>query len=189
MLKKLINSDIPQVAKIHKEELSGFLPELGEEFLQAFYKNSLNVPEMFTYVDRENDHISGFITGIMTPNELYKKIIFQDVILYITIILRHLITHPLHIVKIMKIFSYPGFSDNVPELLTIAVSKSVQGRGIGRKLFNQIVRDFQKRKVNKFRISVYDRLRSNGFYRKIGCNLESSFMFLGEKMNYYSYNI
>ena len=189
MINKLTLKEISSVARIHKEELSGFLPELGEEFLQAFYKNSLNIPEMFTFIDCENDHICGFATGIISPKGLYKKIIIQNKILFIILILRHLITHPFQIVKMVKILTYPGFSDDITELLTIAIPKSEQGRGRGKKLFKQIANNFQKKGINKFRISVYDRLPSNGFYKRIGCKLENSFEFLDEKMNYYSYNI
>lgn len=215
MLKKLTVDDIDQVAKIHREELSGFLPELGKEFLEKFYKVSLDIPEMFTLVERRNGQVLGFVTGVASAKGLYKKIFFRDVLSFTILLLRYFITHSKEVVKIGKIITYPGFSDDSPELLTIAVERKHQRRGIGRKLFFKVVEEFGKRdrpckiknlqgkgdkgdggnkgkKVKnrgKFFVSVYDRLPANAFYKKIGCAFYCSFDFLGEKMNYYSCEI
>lgn len=189
MIRGLEIKDIPQVAVIHMRELSGFLPELGEKFLQAFYRTSLDIPEMFTYVESQNEQVYGFTTGINTAGGLYKKIILKDVFLFIPLFLSYLFTHPSGAVKIIKTLAYPGFADNSPELLTIAVKKNHQGRGIGKKLFMQVAREFKIRNIEEFKISVYDRLTANRFYLKIGCRFDRSFEFLGEKMNYYKYEI
>jgi len=77
----------------------------------------------------------------------------------------------------------------VAELLTIAVDQHFQRKGIGKKLFEKTIHEFIKRKIHKFKISVYDKLPANEFYLKVGCKMDSSFEFLGEKMNYWKYNI
>ncbi|MBI5452439.1 GNAT family N-acetyltransferase [Candidatus Gottesmanbacteria bacterium] len=189
MIRKLSITDIPQVARIHKQELSGFLPELGLQFLENFYKASLDIPEMFTLVEKKNEQILGFVSGIESAKGLYKKVIFKNPIGFAILFLRYFVTHPEKIVKMVKILSYPGFADDSPELLTIAVKKDYQKRGIGKNLFQKTVEEFTKRKIKKFKISVYDKLPANGFYKKIGCKFVNSFEFLGEKMNYYSYEI
>ncbi len=189
MIKSLIISDIPQVAKIHKQELSGFLPELGDEFLKKFYSVSLSTPEMFTLVEKKNEQILGFVSGIRSAKGLYHKVILKDLFGFGILFLRYIVTHPEKIVKMLKILTYPGFAMDSPELLTIAVKKEYQKQGIGKKLFHEVAKEFQKREIKRFKISVYDRLPANGFYKKIGCKFNSSFEFLGEKMNYYSFNI
>ncbi len=189
MIQKLSKDDISQVARLHKTELSGFLPELGEDFLIKFYRATLTIPEVFTLVEKNNEQILGFITGITQVKGLYKKVILNNPLGFIILFLRYFIVHPENIVKTVKILSYPGFSSDIPELLTIAVGKEYQRRGIGRKLFKELVAEFKKRKVKKLLVSVYDRLPANMFYKKIGCRFEKSFPFLGEKMNYYSFRI
>lgn len=187
MIEDLTLNDILQVANIHKQELSGFLPELGEEFLKKFYQVNLDIPEMFTLVEKENEQILGFVSGIESAKGLYKKVILRNPVGFGILLLRYFITHPKEIVKMLKILTYPGFKDNSPELLTIAVIGRLQRKGIGTKLFNACRLEFQKRGIKKFKISVYDRLSANEFYKKIGCKFDQSFEFLGEKMNYYSY--
>jgi len=187
MLRKMGLHDIDQVAKIHQAELSGLLSELGEMFLKKFYKTSLSVPEMFTIVEAKNGQILGFATATVSMKGLYKKIILKDIPGFGISLLKYFSTHPSGIFQTVKIFTYPGFTDDIPELLTIAVAKKWQKRGIGRKLFQEIVREFKKRKITSFRVSAYGRLLANEFYQKIGCSLERSFDFMSEKMNYYRY--
>jgi len=189
MIKKLTSQDINQVAKLHRRQLPGFLSELGEEFLGKFYKVSLGIPEIFTLVEKRNGQMIAFACCAESAKDLYGKIIFRDILSFGMIFLRYFITHIKDSVKLVKTLSYPGFRDDIPELLTIAVKKEHQGKGIGRKLFTAAVEEFRKRGVEKFQISVYDRLPANKFYQKIGCKFERSFDFLGEKMNYYSYKI
>lgn len=188
-IKKLSKEDINQVTRIHKEELPGFLSELGEGFLKKFYRQSLYIPELFTFVVKENEQILGFVTGITATKGLYKKIILRDSLGFGVIFLRYLITHLDKIFKIFQTITYPGFSHDTPELLTIAVIKKQQRRGLGRKLFGKAVDEFRKRGIKNLKISAYARLPANGFYKKMGCKRQSSFMFLGERMNYYRYNI
>lgn len=189
MIREMVHVDVVQVVRLHKQEIPGFLPELGEEFLKKFYKVSLSIPEIFTYVAKEDEQILGFVSAITSTKGFHKKIIFKDIAGFAIIFLRYFITHPEKIVKILRILSYPGFFDNSPELLTIAIAKKYQRRGIGSKLFKKTAAEFKKRGFKKFKVSVYDKLPVNQFYKKVGCQFEKSFIFLGEKMNYYSYEI
>jgi len=185
MITSLHATDIPQIVKIHKNELHGFLSDLGEGFLIKFYEVSLHIPEMFTLVEKENEQILGFVTGAIRVKGLYKKMIFKNPFMFGILFLGYFITHPLQLVKLCQLVSYPGFKDDIPELLTIAVKKDYQSRGIGTKLFKEVIKEFKKKGFKKFRVSVYDKLSANEFYKKMGCRFEKSFEFLGEKMNYY----
>ena len=188
MLKPLCQNNIDQVAKIHQKELSGFLSQLGVRFLEKFYRVSLDISEMFTYIDENQGKVMGFVSGIENPRGLNKKVIMKEPFGFIYHILRYFITHPTEGVKIVKTLTYPGFTSNSPELLSIAVSKAYQKKGIGKKLFEKVIQEFRERGYDKFKISVYDRLEANGFYQKMGCKKITSFLFLGEEMNYYLYS-
>jgi len=189
MIKKLISQDIKAVSAIHQTELPGFLSQFGSEFLEKFYRESLHIPELFTFIEKEDEQVIGLITGATSLDGLYFKVIKRDILGFFSLIMKYFITHPTSIIKTIKILTYPGFSHKDSELLTIAVSRRYQKRGIGSKLFVSVVKEFEKRKINHFRIGVYERLKANGFYRKIGCRKLHSFNFLGEGMNYYIYTV
>lgn len=189
MINGLTIEDIPQVVKIHKEQLPGFLAELGEGFLTKFYEVSLSIPEIFTLVEKEDEQVLGIASAVTKVKGLYIKLLSKDLLSFIWLLLNNFITHPENIVKAIRTLTYPGLSDDIPEILTIAVKRDFQRRGIGQKLFRKITHEFKKRSFKKFRVCTYDKLSANIFYKKIGCEFEKSFEFLGEKMNYYSYKI
>lgn len=181
--------DIPLAAQLHYQTLDGLLSQLGLQFLEKYYTSSLLIPEMWTIVEKKNDHIIGLVSATTRVNGLNKRIIMQDPWGFITQFLSIFITQPLLIIKTIKTLTYPGFSGDTPELLTMIVDKKYQKKGIGRKLFDKCAEEFKKRGIKKFRISAYDKLPANGFYLHLGCRKEKDFQFLGEKMNYYSYEI
>lgn len=189
MIRPFELKDIKQVVRLHRAELPGFLSELGIPFLEKFYTHSLSIPEVFTIVEKEDEEILGFATGVVSAGGLYKKIISRDILGFGMLFLRFFIVHPDKLRKTFKTLAYPGFKQHIPELLTIAVAKKHQQRGVGRRLFQKVADEFEKRGMSGFEVSVYERLPAVGFYQKIGCKFVRSFDFLGEKMRYYKYRI
>ena len=189
MIRKMESWDVDEIALIHERELSGFLPEIGQEFLKLFYEVSLALPLMFTFVETDGKRMRGFVSSIEKTKGLYKQVLLRRPVSFGFIFLKYFITHPQKLSKFIKILAYPGFSEDSAELLSIAVDKNHRRKGVGRGLFNKVHQEFKKRGIKKFKISVYDRLPANGFYLKIGCRKIASFDFLGEKMNYYEYSI
>src|SRR3989344_8198488 len=185
MIKKITYKHVRHVADLHKNELSGFLPELGTGFLKLLYKVSLELPEMFTFVEEDKGVVKGFVTSTLEINGLYKKIISRSPLWFMIIFLIYFITHPISLIKFIKILRYPGFKDGGAELLSLAVRDDCRLQGIGRKLLIATAKEFKRRGINKFKISVYERLTANGFYKKNECQIVSRFDFLGEKMIYY----
>lgn len=188
MIRELIESDISAVARIHHQEMIGFLPELGIDFLEKFYRISLYLKNITTFVAFENDQVLGFVCLATRTKGLFFHIIKRDLFGFSFLFLKYFITHPGKIKKLVKVLTYPGFSQGGPELLSIAVQKKQQKKGIGRSLFKKTCQFFKKKGIKKFKVSVYDRLAANIFYRKMGATFYSSFDFLGEKMNYYIYS-
>lgn len=185
MIRKIRKSDINTIAKLHKNELPGFLARLDHSFLKAFYSASLNVSEITIFVVEKKRKVVGFALFATSTQGLYKKIIFQDIIGFVLLFMKNLLKHPSLLIDIFKLLTYPGFHSEGAELLLIAVRASHQKKGIGRQLVEQIVTLCHKQKINVFRVSVYKRLPATAFYRKIGCQFEQSFSFFGEPMQYY----
>lgn len=180
-------ADIEEVAKIHIRELPGFQSILGLPFLRWYYQASRKLPHIFTFVAKENKEVVGLVSCSDNPKSLWLKMFILDPFGCMRIVIPSVALHPQRIRRLLSMLSYPGFSDGRPELLTLAVTKSHQRRGIGRKLVKEATNEFKRRGINTYVISTYDRLAANGFYKKIGCQLIETFNFLGEKMNYYTY--
>lgn len=187
MTSAVTKKDITQVVRIHQQELSGFLSDLGDDFLKKFYQTSLDIPEMHTIVEKENEQIIGFVTYATSVKGLYFRVVCKDILGFAWLFLKYFVTHIDKVIKVFQAFTYPGFREDIPELLTIVVDRNYQRRGIGRRLFAQVAKEIAKKGYREFKISTYERLPANGFYKKIGCKFDRSFHFLGEKMNYYLY--
>lgn len=189
MIKKLDSNDISLAVHLHRQELHGFLSELGNDFLKKFYEVSLGIPEMFTFIDTEENKVTGLVSGVESSEGLMKKIILKDVAGFFPPVMQYAVFHPLSATKMIQSMSYPGFSGTDAELLSIAVDGKSQGKGIGKKLFQKTVDEFKKRKIRNFKVSIYDGMKANTFYTKMGCTFDYQFAFLGKKMNYYKFNI
>ena len=185
--RSLKSEDIERVSRIHGAELPGFLSKLGSEFLEEFYRVLLDMESVFTYVYEERGLIYGFATGTVSSG-LLKTVIFRRPFKFGLIFLGYFITHPFYLANFIKALSYPGLKQNQAELLTIAVDRNYHKRGVGKRLLDAICKEFRRRGINSFMVSVYDRLPANGFYKKMGFEFEKSFEFLGERMNYYEYD-
>ncbi len=188
-IQALTPKTINRVAEIHYHELPGFLSEIGEEFLRKFYKISLKIPEMFTIIAIRDEEILGFSSASVSTEGFNKKILLKAPFSFGWLMLKRFIVKPSLFIKAIRVFFYPGFTHDNPELFSIATDKNYRRTGIGKMLFDGTINEFKKREVNKFLIGVYEKLPANNFYKKIGCSLYDSFDFLGEKMNYYIYEI
>jgi ribosomal protein S18 acetylase RimI-like enzyme len=129
MLTKLSTLDISQVASLHKKELPGFLSKLGVNFLEKFYRSSLKVPDIFTFVYKKDGKVVGFVSGVESTEGLLMKIIKKDPMGLLGSIIISCLKTPSLFFEIVKTLSYPGFSHNDAELLSIAVDDSHQSEG------------------------------------------------------------
>lgn len=188
-MRAMVKDDVLQVAQIHEKELAGFVSQFKHRFLSHFYENTLEVPDMFTFVLAVKGRTVGFVSGTTRVKGMLLAVISKDPLWYILFFMRYFITHPDKIITAIQTLLYPGFSSDEPELLSFAVDKDHRGMGFGKELFRVCAKEFSKRGYRSFLISAYDRLPANGFYTRMGCELIRSFPFHGERMNYYRYRV
>ncbi len=183
--------DIDEVVNIRYKELSsGLLSKLGKKFLYEYSKSLLKTPGIFVFVAKNNDRIVGFVSLTDEIERLHLRVIRNNFWGIFKALIEHLFLHPTSIGKIWETLSYSGFSNGGAELLSMAVDSSHQRKGWGKKIFQKVKREFRKKGIKYFRVSTYEKdIGANFFYKKMGCNLEKSFNFRGEKMNYYIYKV
>ncbi|MFH1392113.1 MAG: GNAT family N-acetyltransferase [bacterium] len=165
--------DATQIARIHKQEISqGFLSSLGEKFLAKLYEAIIKSPGAFVIVAKKNNQIIGFISGCANTKKFYryfvKRYFFQALFI--------LLLKIQNLKKILETLKYSQENKNLPkaELLTIAVIKKYQGRGIAQKLFKKFFQEMRRKKITKFKVIVGENLiRANRFYEKSGFRMHS----------------
>lgn len=160
--------DATKIAEIHYQEINqGFLSQLGERFLANLYQAMIKSPLAFVVVAKANNRIIGLISGCVNLKKFYRYFIKR----YFVQVFFVLLLQIRNFKKIFETLKCSQNNKNLPkaELLSIAVIKKYQGRGIAQKLFKKFLQEMQKRKIKKFKVVVgEDLIRAIKFYEKMG---------------------
>ena len=178
-----------QVATLHKESITtGFLSSLGMDFLECLYKAISVSKNSILIVYLEKDVVAGFVTGTLDITEvnrvLKRKCLFT--------IIKDLIGVVFDQRKLKKLFETYKYSvkDKAmypynlrAELLSIAVDSNFRGKGIAKRLYEELINFFRQKRASEFKIVVGEKLiDAQRFYEKMGAKKVSEFeLHKGEK--------
>ena len=162
--------DALEVAKTHKEEIkNGFLSSFNTFFLRKFYEAIFSSKHSFCVVAKEGAAVIGFVSGVSNINYFYKYFFRKHFFIFVPVFLPKIFNRSF-VKKVFESVFYPqktkGFPE--PELLTFAVKREYQGRGIGKGLLRQLIEEFKKRQIRVFKVLVGSEMNSVGFYKKNG---------------------
>lgn len=184
-IENLKKDQVKSVAKIHKDFLStGFLSKMSSQFLEKMYEGLLKSNESFILVATEDEVVLGFVASSTNVKRLPKNMLTN---LWGKTIFE-IIKRPKILPELFKLPLYPGFSDsqNLCEVLSIAIIPEARGKGIGKKLIYETKSKLKENGYKGFNLSVRENMKeANSFYTKIGLKKIKSSKFLGETINFY----
>lgn len=166
--------DCSSVAKMHREYLDkSFLGTLGEHFLTILYKSLVEWNNGILIIAENGGRAIGFVAGVANTSKFYRYFL-KNYCIKAGFILLSKVFNPDTRRKIIETLRYSKRDEDIllpkAELLSIAVSENYQGKGAGKRLFNELAKEFHSRGVNKFKITVgSELLKARSFYKKIGC--------------------
>ncbi len=184
--------DAAAVASLHQQEISfGFLSSLPHMFLAKFYEGIIRYPGGFCVVAEDGGRVVGFITGI-TDMRAFSRFFLRNFFFSAVFLLPRMIG----ISTIRKLFEslrYSQHQDDLPkaELLTMAVVRDFQGRGVAKEMFTLLLGEMKARGVKAFRVLVGEKLQGAiAWYEKQGFRLtESTSVHDKERSRIYLYTI
>ena len=166
--------DAVHIARIHLREINqGFLSSLGEKFLIKLYEAMILSKNSFVVIAKKNNQIIGFISGSVNARKFYKYFLKK----YFFQVLFVLLLKITNFKKIFETLKYSRENQNLPqaELLSAAVKKEYQGKGVAQKIFRMFVQEMQKQGIKKFKVVVGENLpRAVRFYEKVGFKYHAS---------------
>lgn len=174
-----------EISKIHVVSLSDdFLPSLGVNFLETFYKGIIGKSGVYGFVDIGSGRIRGFIVGTKNMKIFFKQALKANFLKLFVYLFIKLLKKPSLIKKILETFFYPKKETGPKaELIVVAVSKKWQSQGIGRELIKNLEEKFLQNKINNYKLTVHADKKAVYFYEKLGYQRLSSFN-LYDKMWY-----
>lgn len=183
MIRTATLHDVQAISRIHRNELEGdFLPSLGINFLEEFYRILVKNPKIKTFVVYDKSEIKGFIVGTVDTNSVFSSIKSKKGIKLGVYLLIALVNKPLIVKNILQTLFYKGINFPVKaELVVIAVKKNFQNKGLGRKLINNLEVYFRSKGIREYKLTVKQDKKALKIYDHLGYKRRSSFSLYGSK--------
>jgi len=179
-------NDAKTLANIHRSEInSGFLSSLHSMVLTQLYKHLSSTGTLIIATNNENE-IAGFISCVTSLKKFYISFICRKGIIIAPFLLTEVFNAD-RFKKIIEIALLPLKNDKnskpnhkskatspeeLPELLSIAVSKKFQKDGIGGLLLSSLEKELTLQNIKKYRVVAGESLvGANKFYLKNGFKL------------------
>ena len=190
LVRKMLLSDINEVASIHLMAFKGFfLSQLGFEFLKIFYTAFLYSDNNISLVAVDEKNILGVVVGSLKPGMLYKKMFLRNPILLLKILSKKIIKNPFVILKIFRrVETISKFTKFDCELMSICVKPSDASKGIGKMLECGFSIEAKKKGCKTIMLTTdkVDNEKANNFYKGLGYRLVEEYITKeGRLMNRY----
>ena len=152
-----------QVAALHQEEIDGgFLSSLATGSLSLLYAALArsNCVILLAAIRAQNGgQVAGFICGSTDTSRVYRDVLLRSGFRILLTLLPMLLCLG-NVIKITETLLYPTrrAREDLPrtEILNFCVSRRLQGRGIGRRLFAELMQEFRKRGITRCKIVTGD---------------------------------
>lgn len=182
---------IENITKLHLEAFDGFfLSELGSEFLSTYYNSVRENDRGVLLGCFEGKKLLGFCAATTLSEGFNKYLVISNFFSFSKIGLFLLFTRPNALLRLLKNFtkSDPSVSDNgqYAELLSIGVSPTAQGKGIGKKLLMALEEYLNEMNVPQLSLTTdfYDNEKTLNFYKGLGYEIMYDFVAYPDRRMY-----
>ena len=162
--------DAPVVAGLHAEIATGFLPRLGRGFLRRLYRALIEWPGADVLVAEDQAGPVGFAASTADTPAFYRYFLRRHGLFAAFAAFPRLV-RPSVMRRALETLRYGGGdSSTVPaELLAVAVSAEVRGRGVGGRLLAEMESCYRRRRLPSVRVVVgADNTASLALFRSAG---------------------
>lgn len=176
-----IIENVPCIVNIHLQAFPGFfLSSLGKKFLTEYYNGFITTESGIIFVYSEKGEILGFVAGSSQPNGFYSRMIIRRLFPFTLSALPIILRNPTLLPHILRAFQNPEkreLKNNIATLFSISVLPSCQGKGIGKKLVLEFIKEVEFRKLSHVNLTTdkFNNVKVNQFYQKIGFSYVRSF--------------
>jgi ribosomal protein S18 acetylase RimI-like enzyme len=165
-----------QVAQLHAGNIDqGFLSTLGVPFLTLLYEAIDGDASSVLLIEEKDGRVAGFVAGAIGMRPIYRQLLRRWPRLIPALMPALLSPRKLwRMVEILMLGSKPPVLKDLPhaELLSIAVSPEMRGKGCAQALYLRLTRHFEETGTESFRIVVGEALHpAHRFYTRMGARV------------------
>ncbi len=188
---RLTPADAAAVGELHRSAIAtSFLASLGRGFSKYLYRGVLSSLSAFGFACRgEDGRVLGYIVCAESTSRVYKESLLRYGLL-MAIWLLPRVWRISVIQRLWETLRYPfELGGDLPEaeVLSIAVSPEVHGRGIGTKLMQTALAELRRRGTTRVRVAVWaGNTAAIKFYERCGFELALTRMHHTRPMNIYT---
>lgn len=182
-IRKATVNDVNAIVEIHLDAFKGFfLTSLGRDFLKFYYSCFIKNKETVTMVAEENNIIKGFSASSKLSKGFNGRLIKSNLFAFGILSLKMLFCRPSSLLRLVKNLSKKGEGikddEEYAELYSIGVGKTVQGKGVGKKLLTASELVMKKEGVIYVSLTTdYDNNnKAVGFYNSMGYKILYEFV-------------
>jgi len=172
VIARLGREHVKDVARLHRQNLTGLLTTLGLPAIRAFYAGCAKTDSAIGFVHHEEGELRGFVLGSLRPDKLKMEALRQNPVDTLAGIGVGIARRPSSLVWLVKSFGGPdegSYSASVPELTYLAVSAESRGAGIGRQLVDAFTNAMRDSGARAYELSVDENnSQAISFYEGLG---------------------
>ncbi len=175
IIREIHKNEYKELSYIHLESFKDFfLSNLGKSFLYAYYRACLNSQETIAFcsINSQNE-LQGFCVGCTESKGFHKRLLIKNIFVFLFQGIIILFTKPKAILRLAKnLDKKTDKKDNglYAELLSIGVSSSIKGTGVGKELIKRFEEEAKERLCKKIALTTdyYSNENVISFYEKMG---------------------
>lgn len=167
MIVNLLKEDLPEVVRIHRNNLPSLINFYTADFIRKFYLHHLNKGNETVLVGfKEDGELCGFVFGTSDIEDMFGSFTAQNKLYFIKNTLLALLKHPKYLFYIFQSFVSKGFQkgDSKTQLVYIAVDAKYKGNGVGKKLLEGFEDELRKSQ-NYYELEVEQNNPALDFYK------------------------
>jgi ribosomal protein S18 acetylase RimI-like enzyme len=183
IIRTITAKDIDRIVEIHTEAFSGFfLTSLGPSFLRQYYKSFIGNKECLSLcADDPKLDVVGFCVGTTESTGFHKRLIIKNLPGFIVQFFLIIVKRPRSILRLisnLEKHSDEQIDGTVAELLSIGVSLSVKGTGVGNLLIKNFEEELKRRNASQVALTTdfYDNDKVINFYLNSGYRIFCDFV-------------
>ncbi|NMF90642.1 GNAT family N-acetyltransferase [Aromatoleum petrolei] len=198
VLRAVKQTDLDQVAEIHRQAFPGFLMTLlGPVFLREYYQTVLDYPDrVFLVALDERESVVGFIAGFYNPGIFYRLLGSRRKRMMSAAVL-HLVLRPRLWLRVRENMKQIGERSGESletcgrvELASVGVAPYLLHQGCGRALVSEFLARCSKFRAGAVELTTdaMGNTKVNRFYQSLGFRVvKTSERSGGRRMNHYEY--